>query len=188
MYWAMPAIIRESQRLRDSLESALNAATPQRRIAADRRVLVVADEALGRYGFPDGHPFGPDRHGAFLREFRARGLAARCMPGELPRRPRDDELLRFHTPRHVDFVRARSADGQGCSMAATRRPSAAASRRRARVVGATLDAAEALMGGEARARLRAHRGPASRGARRRGRLLHLQRLRRADRDAARERR
>ena len=34
-------------------------------------------ERLARYGFPGGHPFGPDRHGAFVREFDQRGLGAR---------------------------------------------------------------------------------------------------------------
>ena len=33
------------------------------------RVLVIADDAIGRYGFPGGHPFGPDR----LAVFKKRG-------------------------------------------------------------------------------------------------------------------
>ena len=37
-------------------------------------VVVIASERLARYGFGDGHPFGPDRHAAFLREFGARAL------------------------------------------------------------------------------------------------------------------
>ena len=37
-------------------------------------VVVIASERLARYGFADGHPFGPDRHAAFLREFGARAL------------------------------------------------------------------------------------------------------------------
>ena len=31
---------------------------------------LVAGDALSRYGFADGHPFGPDRQEAFLREMR----------------------------------------------------------------------------------------------------------------------
>src|SRR5882672_1578986 len=42
-----------------------------------KSVLVVAGERLARYGFPDGHPFGPDRHAAFYAEFSARGLDKR---------------------------------------------------------------------------------------------------------------
>ena len=40
-------------------------------------VAVVVSERLARYGFGDGHPFGPDRLAAFVREFGARGLAQR---------------------------------------------------------------------------------------------------------------
>jgi len=32
---------------------------------------VVVSERLARYGFGDGHPFGPDRLAAFVREFDA---------------------------------------------------------------------------------------------------------------------
>ena len=31
-------------------------------------VAVVVSERLARYGFGDGHPFGPDRLAAFVRE------------------------------------------------------------------------------------------------------------------------
>ena len=31
-------------------------------------------EALARYGFPEGHPLGIDRQGAFFREAAAQGL------------------------------------------------------------------------------------------------------------------
>ena len=41
------------------------------------RVAVVVSERLARYGFGDGHPFGTDRHAAFVREFEARGLDKR---------------------------------------------------------------------------------------------------------------
>ena len=40
-------------------------------------VAVVVSERLARYGFGDGHPFGPDRLAAFVREFSARGLPQR---------------------------------------------------------------------------------------------------------------
>ena len=38
---------------------------------------VVVSERLARYGFGAGHPFGPDRHAAFVREFESRGLHRR---------------------------------------------------------------------------------------------------------------
>ena len=31
-------------------------------------VVVVCGESLATYGFPDGHPFGPDRHDVFIAE------------------------------------------------------------------------------------------------------------------------
>jgi len=36
----------------------------------------IGDE-LARYGFGQGHPFGPDRLGAFWKQAQASGLAAR---------------------------------------------------------------------------------------------------------------
>jgi acetoin utilization protein AcuC len=108
--------------------------------------MVIADEPLGRYGFPDGHPFGTDRQAAFLREFRAQGLHARTLAA--PSRPATrEELLRFHAPAFVDRVRERSAVGGGYldsgDTPATRGIHEAA----AQVVGASLEAAAALLAG-----------------------------------------
>ena len=111
-------------------------------------MLVVADEALGSYGFPDGHPFGPDRQAAFLREYRARGLPARCL-SQASRIAIDEELLRFHTSRHVDFVRAQSLAGQGSLDGSDTPAYRGCFEAAGRVVGATLDAAEALLEGSA---------------------------------------
>lgn len=74
--------------------------------------LVVMGEAIARYGFPDGHPFGADRHAAFAREFEARGLDQRVRV-VAPRCASADDLLLFHTPEYVQFVRERSEKGQG---------------------------------------------------------------------------
>ena len=73
---------------------------------------MVAGERLARYGFPDGHPFGPDRHAAFLREFDQRGLRGRVRMLEPVQASRDDLLL-FHTAEYIDFVRQRSEQGSG---------------------------------------------------------------------------
>lgn len=112
-------------------------------------LLVIADDAIGRYGFPNAHPFGPDRLAAFLAEFRLRGLPAQCL-ARSSRPASEEELLLFHTPRYVNFVRARSVDGagpldggdtpawRGCFDAA------------AQVVGATLEAGAAVLRGEVR--------------------------------------
>lgn len=111
-------------------------------------MLVIADEPLGRYGFPDGHPFGTDRMAAFQGEFRARGLATRCISGA-SRAASDPELLLFHTPRYVEFVRARSADGLGSLDAGDTPAFRGCFEAAAQAVGATLAAAEALLTGRA---------------------------------------
>jgi acetoin utilization protein AcuC len=114
-----------------------------------RPVLVIADEALGRYGFPGGHPFGPDRLGAFLSEYRARGLDARCL--NRPSRVADDaELLMFHTPRYLEFVRKRSAEGVGTLDEGDTPAFRGCFEAAARVVGATLNAAAAVLEGPVR--------------------------------------
>ena len=102
-------------------------------------MLVIADEPLGRYGFPNGHPFGPDRLAAFLAEFRARGLAEQCLNGK-SRPATDAELQLFHTARYVEFVRARSADGQGSLDAGDTPAFRGCFEAAAQVVGATREA------------------------------------------------
>jgi len=113
------------------------------------RVCVVAGERLARYGFGDGHPFGPDRHAAFLREFESRGLDRRVALLET-RSATDAELLSFHTPAYVELVRQRSQTGAGYldggDTPAWRGVFEAASD----VVGATVLATEQIMVGAAR--------------------------------------
>ena len=53
---------------------ALAGVRPTRSVPPPCSVAVVVSERLARYGFGDGHPFGPDRLAAFVREFEARGL------------------------------------------------------------------------------------------------------------------
>ena len=40
-------------------------------------VSLYVSEALGKYGFPNGHPFGPDRQDAFWKEAVKQGLDKR---------------------------------------------------------------------------------------------------------------
>ncbi|MBV9619560.1 MAG: acetoin utilization protein AcuC, partial [Gammaproteobacteria bacterium] len=75
-------------------------------------VAVVLSERLARYGFGDGHPFGPDRLAAFVREFSARGLDKRVQLLE-PRVASEQELRSFHTEKYLEFVRERSELGNG---------------------------------------------------------------------------
>lgn len=110
---------------------------------------LVAGERLARYGFPDGHPFGPDRHAAFVREFEARGLASRSRQLE-PREATYEELTAFHAPAYVDFVRERSAAGQGYLDGGDTPAFRGVYEAAATVVGASLRAAEAVLTGAAR--------------------------------------
>ncbi len=110
---------------------------------------LVAGERLARYGFPDGHPFGPDRHAAFMREFETRGLASRTRQLE-PREATYEEITAFHQPAYVDFVRERSASGLGFLDAGDTPAFRGVYEAAATVVGASLRAAEAILGGAAR--------------------------------------
>ena len=67
---------------------------------------MIAGERLARYGFGDGHPFGPDRHAAFFAEFSARGLDKRVRIMETRAATRE-ELQSFHTPQYLDLVAER---------------------------------------------------------------------------------
>ena len=79
---------------------------------SDCNVLLVAGDEIARYGFGDGHPFGPDRHEAFMRELHHCGLDGRVQRG-IARAASREELEWFHTPAYVDLVRERSASGFG---------------------------------------------------------------------------
>src|SRR6266404_3401189 len=110
---------------------------------------VVVSERLARYGFGDGHPFGPDRLAAFVREFDARGLDKRVRVLE-PRTASDDELRSFHTAAYLEFVRERSQSGAGFLDAGDTPAFRGVYEAAAGVVGATLSAMEAIMQGESR--------------------------------------
>lgn len=112
-------------------------------------VAVVVSERVARYGFGDGHPFGPDRHAAFVREFAARGLDRRVTVLE-PRSASDEELRAFHTPAYLDFVRERSANGNGFLDAGDTPAFRGVYEAAADVVGATLSAMDAIMQGQCR--------------------------------------
>jgi acetoin utilization protein AcuC len=66
--------------------------------------------ALGRYGFPRGHPLGVDRQGAFLQEASRQRLDARVTL-RAPRVATREEIERFHTHAHVERVLNAERDG-----------------------------------------------------------------------------
>lgn len=110
---------------------------------------VVVSERLARYGFGAGHPFGPDRHAAFVREFESRGLQRRVQIIDV-RDASHDELLSFHTAAYVDLVRERSVSGQGFLDGGDTPAFRGIYDAAATVVGATLQASAAIMSGQCR--------------------------------------
>ena len=73
---------------------------------------VYFGDDLGRYGFGDGHPFGPDRIHAFWRETLKQGLDKRVDILE-PVACDEQSLLRFHTPEYIERVKRASQSGLG---------------------------------------------------------------------------
>ena len=80
--------------------------------AEQGRVAVYLGDELAAYGFGQEHPFGPDRHDAFKREFLRRGLDARVVQ-ESPVRASDQQILRFHTEDYLAKVKQLSQTGRG---------------------------------------------------------------------------
>jgi acetoin utilization protein AcuC len=111
--------------------------------------LLIAGERLARYGFGDGHPFGPDRHAAFLAELVARGLDKRVQIMETRAATRE-ELQSFHTPQYLDLVADRSRTGDGYLDGGDTPAWRGVYETAADVVGGTLLAAEQIMLGHAR--------------------------------------
>ena len=123
-------------------------------------------ERLARYGFGDGHPFGPDRHAALRARVRARGLDQRVSIME----PRDGHVRRNCSPFTPRVRRPGAASARVPAQGYLDGGRHAGVSRRLRsgrdvVGGARCNAAEAIMAGTCAARVRSHRRPASRGAR-----------------------
>jgi acetoin utilization protein AcuC len=77
-----------------------------------RPVTLYFGESLGRYGFGDGHPFGPDRIDAFWQETVKRGLDKQLSIAT-PKQSPDAPLLAFHTERYLNQVKQQSETGAG---------------------------------------------------------------------------
>lgn len=73
---------------------------------------VYHGEALAAYGFGHGHPFGPDRLGAFWQEMTRRGLHGQCDIGA-PVACTGEDLALFHTADYIARVRRASRQGEG---------------------------------------------------------------------------
>jgi acetoin utilization protein AcuC len=108
-------------------------------------VLIHGPE-IAAYGFPGGHPFGPDRHDVFVE-----ALSATPVWAELDRRPARSasrlELEYFHTPECIDRVVAASKTGSGYLDGGDTPAYPGVFEAASYVVGGTLSALEAVMAG-----------------------------------------
>jgi len=112
-------------------------------------VCVTIGEQLARYGFGEGHPFGPDRLAAFWTEAQAQGLdrqLIQCLPGSATR----EQLERFHTPQYVERVISQSATGEGYLDCGDTPAFPGIYEAACTVVGSVLDAVERIMKAECR--------------------------------------
>ena len=110
-------------------------------------VCLYAGEALARYGFPDGHPLGADRQGAFLKEAEQRGLLTKVRACA-PRLATNEEIARFHTPSHIRKVMHAERDKLGFLDNGDTPVFPGVFEASASVVGAALDGLARLMRGE----------------------------------------
>jgi len=110
-------------------------------------VLLYVGDALGKYGFPNGHPFGPDRQDAFWKETLKQGLdkEAKVVP---PRPASADEIERFHTADYVGRVEHLSEVGYGSIDYGDTPAYPGVYDASAAVVGAALEGLERVMNGD----------------------------------------
>src|SRR5688572_27245892 len=78
----------------------------------NKRVGLYVGQEIGAYGYHEKPWFRPDRLDAFLAEVKRRGLDQRVVMIEAPP-ARDQDLLLFHTPAHVERVRRLCATNEG---------------------------------------------------------------------------
>ena len=110
---------------------------------------LFVDAALGRYGFPEGHPLSVDRQGAFWRAACARGLDGGVVLAEAAPATRA-AIERFHSPGYVERVKEASRTGAGNLDYGDTPAFPGCYEAAAHVVGAALEGARRIMAGEAR--------------------------------------
>ena len=110
-------------------------------------VSLYVSEALGKYGFPNGHPFGPDRQDAFWKEAVKQGLDKRVALRDS--RPAErEEIGRFHVSEHIERVERLSRLGYGSIDYGDTPAYPGVFDASSAVVGAALEGLERVMNGE----------------------------------------
>jgi acetoin utilization protein AcuC len=112
-------------------------------------VLLVASDGPAGYGFGNGHPFGPDRQEAFLRELR-RSRSYPTLRVIEPRMADRAEIESFHRREYVDLVVHKSIEGRGYLDVGDTPAFKGVFEASSFVVGGTLLAAEEIMAGRVR--------------------------------------
>ncbi|MDQ2068552.1 acetoin utilization protein AcuC [Natronospira bacteriovora] len=116
---------------------------------ARQAVQLHVGDALARYGFSDGHPFGRDRQEAFLSVARERDLLERVSCVE-PVMGDAFQARLFHTPEYVEFVESRCREGSGYLDGGDTPAESGTYEAALTVVGTAVAAADAIMHGECR--------------------------------------
>jgi acetoin utilization protein AcuC len=115
---------------------------------AGTQTILVSGPAIAAYGFPNGHPFGPDRHDAFMAELEQSPV----FPGLLVVEPEaaDRETIElFHTGDYVDFVARQSGIGHGMLDGGDTPAYPGVFEDASNVVGGTIAALDRIMAGHA---------------------------------------
>lgn len=115
----------------------------------ETNVCLYVGAELGRYGFPEGHPFGTDRQQKFLAEAERQGLV-KTATVRAPVKATREEIERFHSAVYVDRVMALSQSGMGYLDQGDTPAFAGMYETTAFVVGSALDGLHRIMQGECR--------------------------------------
>jgi len=110
---------------------------------------VYIGEGLAQYGFGQGHPFGLDRHAAFVTEFQKRGLDKQVTLRD-PVMADDQAILYFHTSDYLAQVKRQSVTGMGFLDYGDTPAFKGVYEAAGTVVGTTLAAVNTVMNGQAK--------------------------------------
>jgi acetoin utilization protein AcuC len=110
-------------------------------------ISVYLGSELASYGFGHGHPFGPDRQDAFIKEFEKRDLHKRVNIRS-PVMASDEQVLLFHTSEYLEQVKKQSVTGSGYLDCGDTPAFKGVYEAAAVVVGTTLAAIDAVMKAE----------------------------------------
>jgi acetoin utilization protein AcuC len=111
--------------------------------------LLICGPQIAAYGFPAGHPFGPDRHDWFMRELERSACWPR-LERRAARAATREEIEYFHTPAYVERVIGASRAGHGLLDAGDTPAFPGVYEAAANVVGGTLTALSGILEGPIR--------------------------------------